>query len=86
MTAIASLRFEVPELLLRVKELEEQHLRMLFPAYAAYARAVPKIFPRFTPSGGSRHFQWSLYRRNREYEALAGFLAGVAVLCWKAMP
>lgn len=68
---------------LPVVELEEQHLRSLFPEYAAYARRVPKLIPRIS-GGGSKHFQWQLYRRNREYEALAGFLAGVAILCFKA--
>ena len=68
---------------LPVVELEEQHLRSLFPDYADYARRVPKLLPRI--SGQSeKHFQWSVYRRNREYEALAGFFAGVAVLCFKA--
>jgi protein-S-isoprenylcysteine O-methyltransferase Ste14 len=69
---------------LPVVELEEQHLRSLFPSYADYARRVPKLLPRFSESS-TKHFQWSLYRRNREYEALAGFLAGVAVLCFKAL-
>ena len=68
---------------LPVVELEEQHLRSLFPAYADYASRVPKLLPRLG-AGGAKQFQWSLYRRNREYEALAGFLAGVAILCFKA--
>lgn len=74
---------------LPVVELEEQHLRTLFPDYADYAARVPKLIPGValsSPSSGagSKHFRWSLYRHNREYEALAGFIAGVAVLCWKA--
>jgi hypothetical protein len=73
---------------LPVVELEEQHLRTLFPDYAVYAARVPKLVPGFTLSASSgarpKHFRWSLYRHNREYEALAGFIAGVAVLCWKA--
>lgn len=70
---------------LPVVELEEQHLRKLFPAYDDYARRIPKLLPRISsPVRGSRSFQWSLYRRNREYEALAAFLAGAAVLCYKA--
>ena len=68
---------------LPVVELEEQHLRGLFPSYADYARRVPKLMPRFDGEY-SRRFEWRLYRRNREYEALAGFLAGVAILCFKA--
>ena len=70
---------------LPVVELEEQHLCNLFPAYADYARRVPKLWARFSPRGSSKHFQWSVYRRNREYEALAGFLAGSAVLFFKAL-
>ncbi len=71
---------------LPVVELEEQHLRRLFPAYADYARRAPKLIPRLSArSSIPKHFQWALYRRNREYEALAGFMAGVAVLCWKAL-
>lgn len=69
---------------LPVVELEEQHLRALFPDYAGYARRVPKLIPRIS-ARGPKHFRWSLYRRNREYEALAGFLAGVAVLVWKTI-
>jgi len=71
---------------LPVVELEEQHLRKLFPSYEAYARRVPKLIPGFTAAPASpKHFQWSLYRRNREYEAFAGFLAGFAVLVWKTL-
>jgi len=69
---------------LPVVELEEQHLRKLFPAYAAYAQRVPQLIPRMPAGGAKKPFQWALYRRNREYEALAGFLAGAAVLVWKA--
>ena len=68
---------------LPVIQLEEQHLRSLFPEYAAYARRVPALIPRpRLPSGPS--FRPQLYVRNREYEALLGFLAGVALLVWKA--
>jgi protein-S-isoprenylcysteine O-methyltransferase Ste14 len=69
---------------LPVVELEEQHLRTLFPAYEDYARRVPKLMPLGGKSPTTKHFQWALYRRNREYEALLGFIAGLAVLCWKA--
>jgi len=69
---------------LPVVELEEQHLRGLFPNFDDYARRVPKLVPRITPAGGQKKFRWSLYRYNREYEALGGFLAGLAVLCFKA--
>jgi protein-S-isoprenylcysteine O-methyltransferase Ste14 len=69
---------------LPVVELEEQHLRKLFPSFADYARRVPKLLPRFS-GGGEKQFRWAMYRHNREYEALLGFLAGVAVLCAKVI-
>lgn len=70
---------------LPVVELEEQHLRSLFPSYDAYARQVPKLFPRLTAAlAAEKHFRFDLYRRNREYEAFLGFLAGAAVLLFKA--
>jgi len=67
---------------LPVVELEEQHLRTLFPEYDGYARRVPKLLPRL---GGSsaRRFRWSVYMKNQEYQALLGFLVGAAVLVWK---
>jgi len=90
---IASRRWELAALFaavfglvyLPVVELEEQHLLNLFPAFEDYARRVPKLLPRLTPAaeGTSKRFRWSLYRHNREYEALGGFLIGVAVLLWK---
>lgn len=91
--AIAARRWELGVLFaavfaliyLPVVELEEQHLRSLFAGYAAYAQRVPKLIPRFGARDTKKHFGWRLYRRNREYEALAGFLAGTAVLIWKAM-
>ncbi len=91
--AIAARRWELGVLFaavfaliyLPVVELEEQHLRKLFPDYAEYARAVPKLFPRIVPAEAQKNFEWRVYRRNREYEALAGFLAGVAVLVWKTL-
>jgi protein-S-isoprenylcysteine O-methyltransferase Ste14 len=68
---------------LPVVELEEQYLRELFPAFPEYAGRVPKLIPRAPQRAGAKHFRWSLYRQNREYEALLGFLVGVAVLLWK---
>ena len=63
---------------------EESHLRKLFPEYAAYAARVPRLWPRFSSaSGGGNRFEWPLYRRNQEYQALAGYLAGAALLAIK---
>jgi protein-S-isoprenylcysteine O-methyltransferase Ste14 len=74
---------------LPVIQLEEQHLRRLFPDYEAYARSVPALWPRLRPGlrpiGGKSavSFQPSLYLRNQEYNAAAGFAAGLAFLIWK---
>ena len=65
-------------------ELEEQKLRELFLEYATYARYVPLIVPRGPKIDAPGGFQWSLYRRNEEYKALAGFLAGCLFLTWRA--
>ena len=65
-------------------ELEEQHLRKLFPEYEQYARRVPLLIPRGRRVDVAGGFHFRLYRRNEEYQALAGWLAGVALLCWKA--
>ena len=89
--AIAARRWELGALFaavfllvyLPVVELEEQYLRELFPAFPEYAARVPKLLPRAPSRRAGKTFQWKLYRRNREYEALLGFLAGVAVLFWK---
>ena len=90
--AVAARRWEVLALFaavfllvyLPVVELEEQHLRRLFPEFEAYARRVPRLIPRVgRVAPGGKSFRWSLYLRNREYEALGAFLAGVAVLLWK---
>jgi protein-S-isoprenylcysteine O-methyltransferase Ste14 len=73
---------------LPVVDLEERHLARLFPAYATYRRRVHKLIPRLPypmPEDSAKHFRWSLYRYNREYQALLGFLAGAAVLLWKAL-
>ncbi len=90
---IASRRWELGALFaavflliyLPVVELEEQHLRSLFPEYGDYAKRVPRLWPRLPSGPDKRNFQWALYRRNQEYQALAGFAAGVAVLIWKTL-
>jgi protein-S-isoprenylcysteine O-methyltransferase Ste14 len=70
---------------LPVVGLEEQHLRSLFPSFDTYARRVPQLIPNFSGiAKGTQRFRWWLYKKNREYEAAAGFLAGVAILAFKA--
>jgi protein-S-isoprenylcysteine O-methyltransferase Ste14 len=51
--------------------------------YAEYAAEVPAFLPRLTPYSASAEgdgFRWSRYRRYREWEALLGAAAAVAVL------
>jgi len=67
-----------------VMELEEQHLRELFPDYAAYADRVPLLIPRWPGLENETPFRGWLYRKNREYQALFGFLSGLGYLAWKA--
>ena len=70
---------------LPVIELEEQHLRNLFPAYEEFAAHVPALFPRFSPAALGGKFQAALYVRNREYQALLGWLLGAAFLIGKLL-
>lgn len=72
---------------LPVVELEEQHLAALFPGFDEYRRRVPRLLPlaRPRPKGPAVPFRWPLYAKNREYEALLGFLAGTAILLWKVL-
>ena len=64
---------------------EEQHLRKLFPEYAAYAAAVPALWPRLRGAASRAPFRWSLYRKNQEYQAAAGFALGALLLVWKVL-
>lgn len=70
---------------LPVVELEEQHLRALFPQYKAYAEHVPRFSPRRPRTPAAQRFQFALYWKNQEYQALAGFLIGVLWLAWRAV-
>ncbi len=90
--AIAARRWEIAALFAAVFgliylpaiELEEQHLRKLFSQYAAYAFQVPMLRPRLRAAASSDRFRWALYRRNEEYQAAVGFLAGAAWLFFRA--
>lgn len=66
---------------------EEQHLRKIFPEYAAYAERVPALIPRLTPHAGKNlnPFRAALYLKNQEYQAGLGFLAGMLFLLWKML-
>ena len=69
---------------LPVVELEEQHLRKIFPAFADYERRVSKLLPRPPKQKSTKLFRWAIYKKNEEYQAALGFLAALAVLLWKA--
>lgn len=71
---------------LPVIQLEEQHLRHIFPEYAKYAERVPPLLPRLRPAPETTPtpFRWPLYRKNQEYQAAIGFAGGLALLLWKA--
>ena len=69
---------------------EESDLRDRFgAAFEEYAARVPLFFPRLIGASGSATgialprdgFSWAQYRRNREYKALLGTLAGLGVMC-----
>lgn len=70
---------------LPVIELEEQHLRAIFPLYAGYAERVPALFPRWKGRPNARRFAAALYWKNREYQAALGFLTGASWLFWKSI-
>ena len=65
-------------------EQEEQHLRALFPEFAAYAERVALLVPTFGSGYRGEGFRWSQYWKNQEYNALVGFLAGAGLLIWLA--
>jgi protein-S-isoprenylcysteine O-methyltransferase Ste14 len=72
---------------LPVIQLEEQHLRKLFPDYSSYAAAVPALWPslRPAPAKDTEPCRWSLYMKNQEYQAAACWAAGLLLLLWKVL-
>jgi protein-S-isoprenylcysteine O-methyltransferase Ste14 len=73
---------------------EESHLAKLFPEFRDYAAAVPRFLPagrRLAADGASAplyspvppRFRWSLYWKNREYNAFLGYFLGLLLLIWK---
>ena len=54
--------------------------------YVGWAREVPLFLPRLAPyRGAPARFTFARWRRNREYEALLGVLAGFAFLTVKLL-
>jgi protein-S-isoprenylcysteine O-methyltransferase Ste14 len=69
---------------LPVIQLEEQHLRDLFPEYDDYAVRVPALVPRLSAQPSqAQPFRWSQYKKNREYQAALGFSIGAAWLLYR---
>jgi len=66
---------------------EEHDLRAHYgAAFDEYAARVPRFWPCLTPARAARSgFSWELYRRNREYQAALGTLAGLLLLWGKML-
>ena len=70
---------------------EEGELAGAFPeSFPSYSRAVPRFWPRpfATPEpaqagSGRVRFQWERAWRNRDYNAVAGFVAWTAWICFR---
>lgn len=69
---------------LPVIQLEEQHLRSLFPEYGDYARRVPMLLPLRGAAGALGGWQSRLYLKNEEWKAALGYAAGLAFLIIRA--
>lgn len=72
---------------LPVIQLEQGHLHRLFPGYSGYAARVPMLWPRLAPAGSKNPnpFRWAQYLKNQEYNAGAGYAAGLLLLLWKSV-
>ena len=63
---------------------EEDYLRREFgEVYALYAQRVPLFPPAVSRTPSGEKFQWSLYRKNHEYEALLGYVGMMIFLAFK---
>ncbi len=67
---------------------EEAFLRERFPDFADYERSVPRLVPRLgalltSPDHSKGTFSRELYLKHREYNALAGMFAMIALLTVK---
>jgi hypothetical protein len=61
---------------------EQTELKTLYgEAFVKYASQVPAFWPRFSPAlTSTERFSWSLYRKNREYEAAIGLAVAMLIL------
>ena len=66
---------------------EEQFLRQRFQEFTQYERSVPRLWPRVQPwsdrDATSSRFAFDLYLKHREYNALLGAAATMAVLAFE---
>lgn len=69
----------------RIRHEEEALANLFGEGWRSYAGAVPLFFARLTPFRGLPQwpFSWALVKKNKEFEALAGFLVCAAVLYFK---
>lgn len=70
----------------RMREEEATLERTFGDAWRAFHRRTFRFIPRFPPlrRDAPDVFLWARYRKNREYQAAVGFLAGAALLAGKA--
>lgn len=66
---------------------EEEYLRGAFQDFDAYSREVPRLLPRLRADARWKETSFSreLYRKHREYNALAGTLGMMAALAVKLL-
>jgi len=64
---------------------EEAWLRAHFPEFEEYARRVPRLWPRLGAGAAPGSFSRELYLQHREYNALLGAVAMLAVLVVKLL-
>ena len=64
-------------------ELEEQHLREIFPEYGFYAARVRRFLPGRSYAASALRFSRALYLKNEEYKAALGWLIAVVWLLWR---
>src|ERR1700728_658241 len=66
---------------------EEAFLRQRFPEFEEYAQRVPRMFPGIAPASRRQAgaFCFDLYMKHREYNALLGAAAMMAVLIVKML-
>ncbi len=62
---------------------EEEYLRQHHPGFQEYTERVPRLIPRLSSAPAAHSFSAALYLKHREYEALLGAVAVLAVLALK---